>query len=88
MGLYSLTAVEFMNRIVATLAVSLPTVRFLQGPTIAELAAELGPMLESVAPSAAAVTGLDAVTVERVDELTDSEVDAALRELLEGGAVL
>jgi NAD(P)-dependent dehydrogenase (short-subunit alcohol dehydrogenase family) len=86
LGLDSLTAVEFKNRIAATLAVSLPTVRLLQGPTIAELAMELEPLLQRAAPAAAA-QDVEALVAEQVDELTDDEVDAALRELLAGGAI-
>ena len=61
LGLDSLTAVEFKNRITSTLGVSLPMVRFLQGPPIDELVAEINPLLAAVtsvaiAPSLSADT--------------------------------
>ncbi|HXC26242.1 MAG TPA: type I polyketide synthase [Gemmatimonadaceae bacterium] len=92
LGLDSLTAVEFKNRIASTLGVSLPMVRFLQGPPIAELATEIEPLLELAAatvtassvdasPSVAALA-YEAELLERVDDLTDAEVSAALANLL------
>jgi NAD(P)-dependent dehydrogenase (short-subunit alcohol dehydrogenase family) len=96
LGLDSLTAVEFKNRIAADLGVSLPTVRFLQGPAIAELVLEIEPLLipDNLADDTARdVTGHtatrestahDAALLDRVDELSDTEVDAALAELLRG----
>jgi acyl transferase domain-containing protein len=86
LGLDSLTAVEFKNRIARTIGVALPTVRLLQGPTIAELADELASMLEQSSPPSAAAATADSIAAQ-VDALTDEEVDAALRELMERGAL-
>jgi myxalamid-type polyketide synthase MxaE and MxaD len=86
LGLDSLTAVEFKNRIAATVGVALPTVRLLQGPTISELAAELALLLEQTAPRSAESIIADAIAAQ-VDALTDEEVDAALRELIGSGAL-
>jgi hypothetical protein len=98
LGLDSLTAVEFKNRIASDLGVSLPTVRFLQGPSIAELVLEIEPLLVpdntdgntpggitgNADASHESVVHHDAVLLDRVDELSDTEVDAALAELLRG----
>jgi hybrid polyketide synthase/nonribosomal peptide synthetase FtdB len=61
-GLDSLTAVEFKNRIVSNLNVSLPMVRFLQGPPIADLVTEIEPLL-------AVPEGVDSVA--NAEESTD-----------------
>jgi hypothetical protein len=63
--------------------VSLPTVRLLQGPSVAELAAEIDPQLR-----AAPVASLsEAELLSRVDELSDAELDAALGSLLDEGMI-
>lgn len=82
MGLDSLTAVEFKNRIASTLGVSLPMVRFLQGPPIDALVAEIEPLLELASPASVASSSPDADLLVRVDDLTDAEVEAALADLL------
>jgi hypothetical protein len=96
LGLDSLTAVEFKNRIAADLGVSLPTVRFLQGPAITELVLEINPLLvpdltadstpldiaDNATPNSTSEAHHDAVLPHHVDELSDTEVDAALAELL------
>jgi NAD(P)-dependent dehydrogenase (short-subunit alcohol dehydrogenase family) len=83
LGLDSLTAVELKNRIEADLAVSLPTVRFLQGPALVELATEIEPLLVTTRETAgAAASPSDTIDV---DALSDDEVDAALAALLNGG---
>jgi acyl transferase domain-containing protein/acyl carrier protein len=87
LGLDSLTAVEFKNRIASDLQVSLPTVRFLQGPTVAELAAEIEPQLPAE-NSMSTPAHVSNELLHRVDELSDAEVDAELADLLAGGSVL
>jgi acyl transferase domain-containing protein len=83
LGLDSLTAVELKNRIEADLAVSLPTVRFLQGPALAELAAEIEPLLVTIHDTATpAASSSDTIDV---DAMSNDEVDAALAALLNGG---
>ena len=83
LGLDSLMAVELKNRIGTDLRVSLPTVRLLQGPSVAELAAEIDPQLR-----AAPVASLsEAELLSRVDELSDAELDAALGSLLDEGMI-
>jgi acyl transferase domain-containing protein len=86
LGLDSLTAVELKNRIASDLRVSLPTVRFLQGPALAELAAEIEPQLAQETVVAAQLQD-DKELLRRVDELSDAEVDAALADLLTGGSI-
>jgi hypothetical protein len=94
LGLDSLTAVEFKNRIASDLGVSLPTVRFLQGPAITELVLEIDPLLAQASlaqardanESTASPPADEAALLARVDELSDAEVDAALADLLGGDA--
>jgi hypothetical protein len=76
-------AVELKNRIASDLRVTIPTVRLLQGPSLAELAADLEPRLEAGPGSPRSHAEL----LERVDELSDAEVDAALAALLNGREV-
>jgi NAD(P)-dependent dehydrogenase (short-subunit alcohol dehydrogenase family) len=84
LGLDSLTAVELKNRIAAELRVTLPTVRFLQGPSVTELAQEIAPHLERSQPNGESAEPETAGLLGRVDELSDAEVDAALLRLLDG----
>jgi acyl carrier protein len=84
LGLDSLMAVELKNRIASDLRVSLPTIRLLQGPSLAELAAEIEPRLQAERVVPPPRSDL----LRRVDDLTDAEVDAALTALLNEGVVL
>jgi acyl transferase domain-containing protein/acyl carrier protein len=87
LGIDSLMAVELKNRVEADLETSVPVTALLQGPSLSQLATQL---LEGLDASAAAVEapltpdeeaedGLEA----QVEELTDEEVDALLRDLVE-----
>ena len=89
LGLDSLMAVEIRNWIESTLGVSLPLVRILEGPSVAQLAADVLAQLAD----AAAVSGARgraaqrapklgaAELLARVDELSDADVDRLLDEL-------
>ena len=83
-GLDSLTALEFKNRIESDLGVNLPMVRFLQGPSLTELSAEITPLLERtrIAQPDLDLDG-EAALLAGLDDLTDTEVEAALAALLE-----
>ena len=50
LGIDSLTALEFKNRITSDLGVTLPTVRFLSGPSVGQLVAEILPCLAMAEP--------------------------------------
>jgi acyl transferase domain-containing protein/acyl carrier protein len=81
LGIDSLTALEFRNRIESDLGVRIPTVRFLQGPTLAELSTEIRPQLNQRSEPNAGSESKGGL-LARLDDLTDSEVDAALADLL------
>jgi acyl transferase domain-containing protein/acyl-CoA synthetase (AMP-forming)/AMP-acid ligase II/acyl carrier protein len=100
-GIDSLMAIELKNRIEADLGVTVPMVKFLEGPSVRELAeflaAQLAPVLAqhraalgSGNPPARAhgddpAAGLDAHAaghlLSKLDSLSDSQVDALLKEL-------
>jgi acyl carrier protein len=73
LGLDSLMAIEIKNNIDASLGVSLPLVRFLDGPNIAQLAARV---LEELALSESA-SKFDEV-LEMVKQLSDEEARSML----------
>jgi NAD(P)-dependent dehydrogenase (short-subunit alcohol dehydrogenase family)/acyl carrier protein len=90
MGLDSLMAVELKNRLERDLAVRLPIVQFLQGPTVEELGALVVEQIAAVpenrpVPAAAAGAATDrapAAEAPPVEALSDDEVDAMLQSLL------
>jgi hypothetical protein len=85
-GLDSLTALEFKNRIDSDLQVSLPMVRFLQGPALIELSMEVEPLWKQqreLKPSSC--NDYKEAVPTQVDDLTDAEVDAALASILGNG---
>ena len=87
-GLDSLTALEFKNRIDSDLQVSLPMVRFLEGPTLIELSLEVEPLWKQkkeIKPASS--SDRKAVPAAQVDDLTDAEVDAALASILGNGGL-
>jgi acyl carrier protein len=67
LGIDSLMAVQLKNRLEADLGVAVPIAYFLQGPSVAQLARQV---LEQLPPLA------------NLDQLSDEEVDAMLRDLL------
>jgi NAD(P)-dependent dehydrogenase (short-subunit alcohol dehydrogenase family) len=85
LGLDSLTGIELKNRIDADLGVSLPMVRFLEGPPLDTLAVELLEALEreniATAPKPGAAYS-DAALLANLDRLTEAEIDAALGNLM------
>jgi hypothetical protein len=85
-GIDSLTALEFKHRIESDLGLAVSTVRFLQGPTLAQLCAEFEPMIKQSSQRAAIAEPEDARSLlARVDDLTEAELDAALIGLLNDG---
>jgi acyl carrier protein len=88
LGLDSLMAVEMKNRIEAELAIVVPMVKFLQGPSVSQLTAQVLDQLAAV--SSAEVKRPDRdderTKTERLlanlDQLSDDQVDSLLNELL------
>jgi acyl transferase domain-containing protein/acyl carrier protein len=88
-GIDSLTALEFKHRIEADLGLAVSMVRFLQGPTLAQLSAEIEPLMRQSSDADAIVEPEDAgALLARVDDLTEAELDAALVRLLNNGVSL
>jgi myxalamid-type polyketide synthase MxaE and MxaD len=89
-GIDSLMAIELKNRIEADLGVAVPMVRFLEGPSVRDLAAyvaeHLIPLLASNPASAANGTDAHAAgdLLARLDDLSDDEVEALLAEMTAG----
>ncbi len=80
LGLDSLMAVEFRNRIEGGLAVRLPVAELLKGPTIVGLAARLTDELgRTTAPDPGIAPRPERDLLARLDQLSDEEVDALLR---------
>jgi surfactin synthase thioesterase subunit/NAD(P)-dependent dehydrogenase (short-subunit alcohol dehydrogenase family)/aryl carrier-like protein len=65
-GLDSLMAIELKNLVETSLAVEIPAVKLLEGPTLAQLAAELAPQLGAAAEeaTAAAPSGTGSIDVQ------------------------
>jgi acyl transferase domain-containing protein/acyl carrier protein len=88
-GIDSLTALEFKHRIESDLGLAVSMVRFLEGPTLAQLCAEIEPLMKQSAQQAAIAEPEDAGSLlARVDDLTEAELDAALDRLLDDGVSL
>jgi acyl carrier protein len=86
LGIDSLMAVELKNRVEADLETSVPVTALLQGPSLSQLATHLLEGLD--APTAADAASAPGETKERlveaqVEGLSDEEVDALLRGLVE-----
>jgi acyl transferase domain-containing protein len=82
-GLDSLTALEFRHRIESDLGLKVSVVRLLQGPTLEELSAEIGPLMKEHSEAAPIAQADDeAALLARVDDLTEAELDSALASLL------
>jgi acyl carrier protein len=80
-GLDSLMAVELKNGIETDLAVVIPMVRFLEGPTSHELAEHIGELLGGEAQQP-----LRADALVDIDALSEAEIDRMLEELLRSNA--
>ncbi len=88
-GIDSLTALEFKHRIESDLGLAVSVVRFLQGPTLAELSAEIEPLMKQSSHEVAIAEPEDAGSLlARVDDLTEAELDDALARLLNDGISL
>jgi acyl transferase domain-containing protein/acyl carrier protein len=88
-GIDSLTALEFKHRIESDLGLAMSMVRFLQGPTLAQLCAEIELLMKQSSHGVAIAEPEDAGSlVARVDDLTEAELDAALGRLLDDGVSL
>jgi acyl transferase domain-containing protein/acyl-CoA synthetase (AMP-forming)/AMP-acid ligase II/acyl carrier protein len=87
-GIDSLMAIELKNRIETDLGVTVPMVKFLEGPSVRDLAGfVVTQMLANHPPSTAVApaAGLDANAASQllghIDDLSDEQVDALLAEL-------
>lgn len=88
LGIDSLMAYELKNRVEADLELTVPVAALLQGPSLAQFA---GVLLDQLgAPAAVPATGItngqqetEEQVAAHVDQLSDEEVDALLRELVE-----
>jgi acyl transferase domain-containing protein/acyl-CoA synthetase (AMP-forming)/AMP-acid ligase II/acyl carrier protein len=85
-GIDSLMAIELKNRIETDLGVTVPMVKFLEGPSVRDLANYIAEHLVSArAAHTTSGDGLDAhaagALLDRLDALSDDQVDALLAEL-------
>jgi acyl carrier protein len=86
LGIDSLMAIELKNRIEVDLGVTVPMVKFLEGPSVRDLAGFLADKLapaEVMAAPPSAPAGFDPAAAEllaRIDTLSDDQVDALLQE--------
>jgi myxalamid-type polyketide synthase MxaB len=88
LGIDSLMAVELKNRVEADLETSVPVTALLQGPSLSQLATHLLEGLDAPTAADAASVSAPGETRERlveaqVEGLSDEEVDALLRGLVE-----
>jgi NADPH:quinone reductase-like Zn-dependent oxidoreductase/NADP-dependent 3-hydroxy acid dehydrogenase YdfG/acyl carrier protein len=83
LGVDSLMAVELRNALEADLGLVVPVVRILQDPTVAELATYVDERLADDLGAAPANAAGTKELLQRIDELSEEEVDELLRELLE-----
>jgi acyl carrier protein len=83
LGLDSLMAVEIGNQIQAMVGVDVPTMKFMEGLSIAGLSAYVIQQLSGEEASAAAPPSAEQ-TAEQVEQLSDEEVDALLQEMVAG----
>jgi acyl carrier protein len=82
LGLDSLMAVEIGNQIQAMVGVEVPTMKFMEGLSIAGLSAYVIQQLSGEETSAAPPSAEQ--TAEQVEQLSDEEVDALLQEIVAG----
>jgi acyl carrier protein len=90
-GIDSLMAIELKNRIEADLGVTVPMVKFLEGPSVRVLATFVVEQIHTKRPPshpadlAKATGGLDAHAagqlLSQIDDLSDDQVEALLAEL-------
>jgi acyl transferase domain-containing protein/acyl-CoA synthetase (AMP-forming)/AMP-acid ligase II/acyl carrier protein len=79
-GIDSLMAIELKNRIEADLGVTVPMVKFLEGPTVRDLAAYVSARFAG-APTAGPAPSDAGQLLDRLDDLSDDQVDALLAEM-------
>jgi hypothetical protein len=87
LGLDSLMAVEIGNQIQAMVGVEVPTMKFMEGLSIAGLSIYVIEQLSGdKAPTALSPSDQQATeqVLERVEQLSDQEVDALLHEMAAG----
>jgi acyl carrier protein len=87
-GIDSLMAIELKNRIEADLAVTVPMVKFLEGPSVRDLSQYVADQLVTVlgrtaivepnSPSSALDARAASDLLERLDDLSNDQVDALL----------
>jgi acyl carrier protein len=88
LGLDSLMAVEIGNQIQAMVGVDVPAMKFMEGLSIAGLAAYVIEQLSGeAAPPAVTASAQDSTdqVLEEVEQLSDDEVSALLEEIVTGG---
>jgi acyl transferase domain-containing protein/acyl-CoA synthetase (AMP-forming)/AMP-acid ligase II/acyl carrier protein len=89
LGIDSLMAIELKNRIEADLGVTVPMVKFLEGPSVRDLAGYVAEHLIPLLAVRPAVAGPDADAAQdllaRLDGLSDDQVDALLAEMTAAG---
>ena len=85
LGIDSLTSIELQNRLKADFGLSIPVTAFLQGHSLARLAAQVLDQLPGEEPIPTAVTPTAPETVRQllanIDKLSDEEVDKLLKEI-------
>jgi acyl carrier protein len=91
LGIDSLMAVELKNRVELDLEVTIPVTALLQGPTLAQLATLLLEQLNtptiSVPAPALAQQEIAEQLLAKVDQLSDTEVDSLLRQVIDDEAM-
>jgi acyl transferase domain-containing protein/acyl-CoA synthetase (AMP-forming)/AMP-acid ligase II/acyl carrier protein len=89
LGIDSLMAIELKNRIEADLGVTVPMVKFLEGPSVRDLAGYVAEHLIPLLAAPPTADGLDAHAagdlLSRLDDLSDDQVDALLAEMTAAG---
>jgi myxalamid-type polyketide synthase MxaE and MxaD len=86
-GIDSLMAIELKNRIEADLGVTVPMVKFLEGPSVRDLARFVGSQFSVSRSQAGCAAGNEPSVpdaeqlLDRLDDLSDDQVDALLAEM-------